>query len=574
MATTSTSIELNCNPCIDRTSYTIRAIFHGTSNDEYWTKLAASARQAALDMRINLQLELYDVNEYSDERMANDIRSTVTSVNEEEKIDALIVTIPSQSVANAVRFVADRGMPIFGLNSGYEQVSDVGGLIEEGTVLFFTAMNERLGGAKAAQYFLGLFSISIDIEDKIDIPSYSNSTNSTTTESEDEVTNSTTRHLISNTENNNSTIHALFITPLGEENSAYQQRFDGYHGTLIKASNSSSSTSIEVEWFELDVSKSNQEEVLNTKLQNCKYQSILVGTGRLAQTVLNAIEMNECQSITKLGTFDTTSTIIDLISKQRMEFAIDQYNHLQGWSPVHFAALYVSTGLVLSPPPEGVYLSGPVLMTREDSTTDTLRICTDDAFPICPNTNGPDGHTPSQCPCTDRKKIQIGGVVHGVTTDVFWDTVFDAAEQGASDMDIDLDFHRFEPSGVLYRRMSAKILSLCQGGVDGIFVSISNELIVEAVKICLELDVPVMSINAGLAESAELNLLHHVGMVRSAYIGKGYHIRVLLNSHEIHSPPLTIGRGECWISSWLENVKHEYIQQRVLPKPRTRSSGS
>ena len=214
MATTSTSIELNCNPCIDRTSYTIRAIFHGTTNDEYWTKLAASARQAALDMRINLQLELYDVNEYSDERMANDIRSTVTSVSEEEKIDALIVTIPSQSVANAVRFGADRGMPIFGLNSGYEQV---GGLIEEGTVLFFTAMNERLGGAKAAQYFLGVFSISIGIEDKIDIPSYSNSTNSTTIESEDEVTNSTTRHLISNTENN-STIHALFITPLGEEN--------------------------------------------------------------------------------------------------------------------------------------------------------------------------------------------------------------------------------------------------------------------------------------------------------------------------------------------------------------------
>lgn len=111
------SIQLNCNPCIDRSSYTIRAIFHGTTNDEYWTKLAASAEQAALDMRINLILELYNPGQYSEERMANDIRSSASIsgiIDDEEddmlnsRIDALIVTIPSQTVANAVRFVADR----------------------------------------------------------------------------------------------------------------------------------------------------------------------------------------------------------------------------------------------------------------------------------------------------------------------------------------------------------------------------------------------------------------------------------------------------------------------------------
>ena len=91
--------------------------------------------------------------------------------------------------------------------------------------------------------------------------------------------------------------------------------------------------------------------------------------------------------------------------------------------------------------------------------------------------------------------------------------VFAAAEEGAKDMDIDLDFTRFEPSDSLFLKMSAKILSLCQGGIDGIFVSIPNELIVDAVKVCLELEVPVMSINAGIVESANLNLLHHVGMV-------------------------------------------------------------
>ena len=183
---------------------------------------------------------------------------------------------------------------------------------------------------------------------------------------------------------------------------------------------------------------------------------------------------------------------------------------------MHFAALYATTGLVLAPPPEGVYLSGPAFYVRGDtSITDTLRMCTDDSFPVCPDTFGPLG-LPSNCPCTDRSKIVIGGVVHGVTTDEFWDMVFAAAEQGADDMGVKLRFDRFEPqesNEILYRKMSAKILSLCQGGVDGLFVSLSDPIILDAVKICQELKVPVMSINAGVAESEDMGLIHHVGMI-------------------------------------------------------------
>ena len=63
--------------------------------------------------------------------MARDIRAAASSAanganNDEDEdtiIHALIVTIPSETVANAVRYVADRGMPVFGLNySGYELV--------------------------------------------------------------------------------------------------------------------------------------------------------------------------------------------------------------------------------------------------------------------------------------------------------------------------------------------------------------------------------------------------------------------------------------------------------------------
>ena len=44
-------------------------------------------------------------------------------------------------------------MPVFGLNSGYEEVSGIGGLIEEGAVLFFTARTKGSG----VKRLLGIF---------------------------------------------------------------------------------------------------------------------------------------------------------------------------------------------------------------------------------------------------------------------------------------------------------------------------------------------------------------------------------------------------------------------------------
>ncbi len=491
------TVQLNCEPCIDRTLHTIKAILHGTSNDGFWQKLAASARQSALDMRVNLELELYPPGGYDEERMASEIRAA--SDRATSGYDALIVTIPSQVVANAVRYASDRGMPVFGLNSGFEEVSGKGGMAEEGAVLFFTAMNERLGGEKAAQYFIHVDEQQVE----------------TVIEDDPKNTANVTRHLLTDKHSN-----ALFISLLGEKNSAFQQRHDGFRETLLAMSNQTG-TSIDVEWFEVDVSTETSALLeLEEKMSGCKYQMILVGAGRVAPQVVEAVEANGCNNLqdipTKIGTFDASTPNFDLMSEQRLEFIIDQHNHMQGWSPVHFAALYVSTGLVLAPPPDGVYLSGPAFFTKANAISDTLRICTDEAFPVCPNTNGLDG-LPSGCKCTDRKKIVIGGVTHGHTKEPFWDTVYEAAEQSANDMGVTLDFIRFEPqeSGeILYRRMSAKILSLCQAGeVDGLFVSIPDDIVADAVRSCLELNVPVMSINAGFDVSKEMSLIHHVGMV-------------------------------------------------------------
>uniref|UniRef100_A0A7S4IP86 G-protein coupled receptors family 3 profile domain-containing protein n=1 Tax=Odontella aurita TaxID=265563 RepID=A0A7S4IP86_9STRA len=70
--------------------------------------------------------------------------------------------------------------------------------------------------------------------------------------------------------------------------------------------------------------------------------------------------------------------------------------------------------------------------------------------------------------------------------------------------------------------MAFKILSLCQSGVDGIFVSVPSLRVEEAVLKCLELDVPVVTINSGfdfsknatVASGGEkTSLAHHIGML-------------------------------------------------------------
>ena len=117
-------VQLNCNPCIDRTSYKLKAILHGSTDDQFWQKLNASAHQSALDMRVNLELQLYEPGDYNEDRMARDIKSMLDSDNIP---DALIVTIPSVIVADAVKYVSERGVPVFGMNSGYDLVSGRGG---------------------------------------------------------------------------------------------------------------------------------------------------------------------------------------------------------------------------------------------------------------------------------------------------------------------------------------------------------------------------------------------------------------------------------------------------------------
>ena len=363
----SPTIQLSCEPCIDRRSYTLRAILHGSSDDPFWQKLAASARQSAIDMRVNLDLQLYEPGVYTEDKMAADIKAVVDSESS-GNVNALIVTIPSQVVADAVRYVAGQGMPVFGMNSGLDLVSGRGGLIDQGKVLFFTESNERLGGEMAARFVLRELGL-LENDTVFDTPAAEIASPANENDKD------TRKLAVEGAEG-----YSLFISPKGDNNSAtYQQRFDGYQDTLVSVTNTTSMP-IGVEWFEVDIStEAAIEGVLAEKLSKCNYKSILSASPLLVSSLIDVIEASGCRSDSPMfiGTFDTSSDILSQISEQKLDFAIDPYNHLQGWSPVQFAALYASTGLIMSPPKDsgGVYYAGPKIITQDDSITDTIGKC-------------------------------------------------------------------------------------------------------------------------------------------------------------------------------------------------------
>ena len=51
--------DLDCDPCIERPDYLVKVITHGTSNDEFWLKMRSSTLQAARDMRVAIEFQLY-----------------------------------------------------------------------------------------------------------------------------------------------------------------------------------------------------------------------------------------------------------------------------------------------------------------------------------------------------------------------------------------------------------------------------------------------------------------------------------------------------------------------------------
>lgn len=113
-------VEVDCDPCIDRESYKVKVIAHGTEGDGFWQGM-----QAGSDMRVKLEFDLYE--SYSDKQMAEDIMhvAELAAKKDPSAPDALVVTIPSEEVEGAIRYALEY-IPIFGMNSGYDRAETVG----------------------------------------------------------------------------------------------------------------------------------------------------------------------------------------------------------------------------------------------------------------------------------------------------------------------------------------------------------------------------------------------------------------------------------------------------------------
>ena len=97
-------ISFDCSAgCLDRSNYSIKAIVHGTSDDPFWQHVQSAAMQAAADMNVELDMQLYDAGDSGEDlssRMAADIRKYVADTEDGDK-GGLLVTIPNEAVSNA-----------------------------------------------------------------------------------------------------------------------------------------------------------------------------------------------------------------------------------------------------------------------------------------------------------------------------------------------------------------------------------------------------------------------------------------------------------------------------------------
>ena len=454
-----TAIEqVPCDPCTERQDIRIRGITHGAQNSPFWQRVKAAADQAGLDTNVNLQYDLYDGDEFTNfQLMAQDIRSVATSANPPH---ALVVTIPTDEVADAVSEAVQAGVPVFGLNSGDRVAKDSG-------VLGFVAMDEYLAGAEAGNGILAEAAAK------------------------------------------GLSIGRALYTNHAPGNSAIEERASGFNDTLA-------GVPLDELIIDLAVGKEAIGNQVASTLDGCPYDAMLIlgSTEVLLDPILEA----NCPDML-LGAIDANGAVYDAIVTGQVAVGISQQEYLQGVLPIVMAATYITTGQLLVPPADSdtdIYRSGPKVITNENVPSDTEQVCELESYPTCPNELSSDGANPSECACFDRSTIRIGGVVHGVSTDGFWDTVFEAAEQAARDMGVELDFDRFEPEAsqaILYERMSNRIRTLCVSGIDGLFVSIPSDVVLESIQYCQSLNIPVISINSGGVFAETLGHQHHIGQI-------------------------------------------------------------
>ena len=456
--------SLDCDPCIDRKLTRLVAILPTEAS----TVISSAMQQTADDMNVDLRIR--KASEGQD--MARLLQAEYEA---DPTFDAWILNLADQAMEEAARKLQaeNENMVIFGWGWGY--LSEVA----KSAVGWMASEDERGGVLAAKQFYTeaasrneSLTRVSFVIDGK------------------------------------EAKRHTLL------RQTAFQQQLD-----LL----SSAEGQVSVDTV-LVATKDTASSMLTPLFQDCPKQAILFDSTESVELAVDLKAQYGCS--TMLGLFlndydtDLNPEVYRAITREEIAFALNPELHIQSSMPVLLASVFASTGKAPSMPLEvPTYWTGPKLITKRNVLSDTTAACELGAFPVCSTENEYldsltnedfEGHV---CRCTERKTIRIGGVLHG-TKGVFWDPVYAAAEQAALDMDIELDLEAFEPDtefSLIVDRMSARIRNLCDSGVDGLFVTIPSPKISDAVQRCLDLSIPVISVNSGEKESRELGLPHYIG---------------------------------------------------------------
>ena len=325
------TVRYECDPCLERADYTIRVILHGSTADPFWDQVGASMAQSFSNMGVDWDMDLYD--DFDDDQMAADIANVAAG---KDRPDALLVSIPSQAVANAVQQVVAANIPVLGINTGSAVGKDIG-------VLDFVASDDRAGGVLAAEAMVAAATTAgVTLQTNI-----------------------------------------LFVND-ETGNQGMALRLAGFSEKL-------SESSVTVQEIEVDgsASPSTIQSTLTNAFRQANCPPVLLSGARTLQPAIDAFAAAGCSAPLLMGAFDTNQAVFDAIGGDQLAFTIGQQQALQGSLTALLAALYATTGKSLASSVEaegGAYLTGPVLITKDTLPTDSQQVCENDAFPVCPNT--------------------------------------------------------------------------------------------------------------------------------------------------------------------------------------------
>ncbi|KAL3936754.1 MAG: hypothetical protein SGARI_002418, partial [Bacillariaceae sp.] len=447
------SPDIDCDPCIDRSQYRIRAIVHGRQQDPFWQDMQHSMKQTAKNMGIDFRMDLYEHDAVDiSRRMATDIRNTAVL----EQPHALIVSIPGDSlVERALESISEK-VPIFVVNAMVPfPLMGSSAIGSEERI----SSNERFPAVHAATYMNetdAAARIALQLEDLM--------------------------------QNLDSDVHEEDKLP-----GVFISHESGIPLLTHRYNELSKATKNTVDWEMVDITGSfdDYQTELTELFDGCNYTVVQLAGTVAAEATLNALFGNGCdeEDTMIVGTYDTSPLVIDAIASGTIHFAISQQPRFQGSMSVMLASLYATTGQTLTS--SRALFSRPSLITAENLPFD------------------------DQNKLRDKSKLNIKVLTHDLVTDPFWETVYSGLRQAASDFDVNLVTHRFKSAvsgrGEVSLERSFSVREACRAAdIDGLIVSLPHDGMVDALSVCYARGIPVVAINAA-PEDAIAPSLPYVG---------------------------------------------------------------